>query len=235
MTDSKTVPTFDGSLLSFNLPPVSEQVDDFIEDDAPAPAPDDAPADPHSAPDVDEFRGLLDDKGVQFDPALHLQPPEKTRTGRWKKIPKAQREAGETVEPNAAFRKQAQNFANLYGSLHVTVFGSDGQIDKQALAPLVDSLENYFIEEGLSELSPKAQVILGAFNYSSVICSRKPNAEKLKRWFAPVIDKVKNVFSRKKKQDDKKEPAPQSAPKAEPATKQEPTLKVDAGRMITEL
>lgn len=211
--ETSTIKTFEGDLLKFELPPVSEKTDDFVDDDEPEKEEKISGFDDgeNLEKPTDEYRGLMDDKGNPFDPAIHKTPPEKTPTGRWKRIPKQKREAGETGEPNALYRKQAQNFANLYASLHVTAFGSDGAVDKQALAPLVDSLELYFMEEGLRELSPKAQVMLSGFNYSTIICSREPNAEKLKRWFTPLILRIKKLL----KLDKKKNAQPQQAQETE--------------------
>lgn len=200
-----------GNLLTFERPLVSETSEGFIEADEEI-------ENDEEKPEIvsNEYRGLTDDKGNAFDPLIHKSPPEQTPTGRWKRIPKSKQKAQvDSVESNAAFRKQAQNFAMLYGNAHVTLFHEHGKIDKQALAPLVDSLESYFVEEGLSELSPKAAVLLSMFNYSTVIVSREPNMQKVKRWFSPLINKVKSLFGKKVKQEVKQPEQKETSEKPE--------------------
>lgn len=197
------------SLLSFELPEVSEQTNDFIDSDEENAQVDETPHIPLGESQgesiqvdpAEQHRGALDNKGNPYDPAIHAYPPEMTgKLQKWKRKPKAQREQQTKVDSNAMFRKQAQNFAYLYANAHVTLFGQSGEMDKEALMPLVDSLETYFQEEGLKELSPKAQVLLSGVNYSTVICTREKNAEKLKRWFNPLVTKVKKLLKLDKKE-----------------------------------
>lgn len=186
------IPDEGEALMSFELPPVSEKADGFIESDE---IEEENESDDYTST-PDDYRGTLDDKGNEYDPAIHRYPPQKTKGGIWSK----QRKSSKTsTTANAAYRNAAQQYAMLYGNAHVSLFGKDGSIDKDALLPLVDSLESYMIENGINELDPKYQVALSAFNYSSVICTREANIVKVQKWFSSMWVSIKGLFGFKSK------------------------------------
>ena len=186
-----TIPGESESLMTFELPPVSEQSDDFIESDEP----EEQPAEDFTK-GPDDYRGTFDEKGKEYDPSIHAYPPKITPGGRWSR---ASKRGAKTEKPNAAFSHAAQQYAMLYGNAHVSLFGADGSIDKENLVPLVEAVEAYMIENGISELDPKWQVLLAAGNYSTVICTREANAAKMRRWFSPVWNGFKSLFGFKAK------------------------------------
>lgn len=195
-------------LMGFELPPVTETSNDFIGADV----------DPDASPDLDtvseadaaeRYRGTLDDKGNPYDPAVHDYPPQKTgKLKKWKRKPKDKRlNDGEVSanEPmsNAAYRGEAEKLARVYGNLHLFPFGNAGAIKSiDDLLPLVDDLERYFLEKGHKEIDPTYAVLISAANYSIDVCRREPNAEKLKRWFAPLFTKIKSWFNKEPKKTD---------------------------------
>lgn len=208
---ANTVPESDP--LAFTLPDVSETAGDFVDDPEPETGGFDVsgeyqPGETSDNNPGEDYRGTPDDKGYPYDPAIHSYPPEKTgKLGKWKKKPKAQQSKGGDNEPqhNASYRKQAAQYAALYAHAHVSLFGKDGTIDREAIVPLVDSLEQYFIENGNKDLPPGVAVGLSAFNYSATIASRPPNKEKVIKWFGGVVSFIKGLFGKKKPTEEKPE------------------------------
>lgn len=195
------------TLLSFELPEVSEQTSDFIDSDEEQAQPENETVftQVEEQEETDQFRGLMDEKGNAFDPTIHKTPPEKTPTGRWKRLSKTQKQQTTQKESNAVYAKAAQNAAVSYANLHVSLFGKEGYIEKDALPMLSDALEAYFIENGVEEFDPKWQVLIAAGNYSTIVCTREKNADKLKAWFNPLFKKVKSLFGFAKNDEQEKE------------------------------
>lgn len=198
-------------IFEFELPEVTPTDTDYSDIDGTAtPAPGDVSPDatgeggPGPGDDAEKHRGTLDDKGGAFDPALHAIPPEKTPSGRWKRIPKALRDKSKNsdepkIEPNATSRMEAQKIAILYGTLHTIPFGAGGAITREEILPLVDSVERYFNEHGIIQTPPGIDLALSMAVYSMAVAQRSTNLEKVAALFA----RMKNWFSsfRKKKAD----------------------------------
>lgn len=148
---------------------------------------------------VERVRGTLDDKGVAFDPALHSYPPEKTAGGKWRRIPKAQREGipeAQQIPPNAANRMEAQKMAFLYAGSHTIFFGAKGgAINPDEILPLVDATERYFNENGVIKTPPALDLALSAGVYSLTVSQRPSNVEKTAAFFS----KIKGWFKSLKK------------------------------------
>jgi len=195
------------SLLSFDLPEVTQTAQDFIQDDI-EPLTGEAGLN-ESVIEVDEnseaekHRGTKDKKGNPYDPVLHAFPPEMTgKLGKWKRKPKAQQAKAivDDVKPNSSFRSEADKFAKLFANLHMLPFGKNGGIqDVEELVPLTDDLERYMQENGHTNISAGWAVALSAGLYSVGVCQREPNAVKVKRWLSSGWDKIKGLFGKKKK------------------------------------
>lgn len=190
--------------LDMVLPPVSQTVE--YHDDEPEPtegqgqgqvSPEPKRDDPESA------RGLLDDKGAAFDPSLHVYPPEKTAGGKWRRIPKRQREAqqesGEIAEPNSANRMEAQKAASIYASLHAVPFPDDFKPTAESFAMLTDAIEQYYNENGAIELPADLNLGLVMAQYTAEIAQRESNIEKVKRWGRAAWGFVSGSKKRKQK------------------------------------
>ena len=162
--------------------------------------------------DGEQFRGTRSTNGRDsYDPSVHLFPPEETATGRWRKIPGRKRDEtrarlaadgiGALDEmPNAAYRKEAQKYAELYGNSHSLFFGTDGRIEsRDELTPMIDAIEGYLSEHGYSSMPAGWSVALTCASYTVGVCTRESNAEKVKRFFAPFIDTVYGWFHGGKK------------------------------------
>jgi len=183
--------------LKFELPSESEQTvyhDDveteIINDDNES-------GDEYSA---NEYRGLLDEKGAPFDPSLHKSPPEKTAGGKWKRIPKREREqtqeSGEIPEANATNRMEAQKAALVYAGLHGAIFPQDCKPSSEHLNMLTDSIEQYFNENGAIEMPAGLNVALAMGMYSQEIATRPTNFEKLKKWGKSLSEKWRDKRER---------------------------------------
>ena len=194
----------DSALFNFELPPVSEQSNDFIHDD---PEPDDnEPEHVHGFEEISEaekHRGALDDKGQPYDPLIHAYPPEKTgKLQKWKKKPKkdVEQAAVNDVKSNASYRGEAQKFATLYGESHRLLFGKGGYVVKDELIPLVDSLERYMLENGHTQISAGWDVLLSSGMYSFAVTQRETNKEKVNKWFSGLYNSIKSMFGFKTKE-----------------------------------
>lgn len=217
--------------FDMELPPVSEKSDDYISDE---PEPQDAEEGiteygEESTPEgeklgdtpngAEALRGTLDDKNGAYDPALHIFPPEKTPAGKWRRIPKKQREKMEqentAPEPNASTRLEAQKMAGIYAMAHTLVWGiEDTKPDDQHFLMLVDSIEQHFNENGAVEIPSGINVLLSAGMYTKEIADREKNISKTKKMFNSVFNFLKSPFKRKNKKvikEDKKEEKKQSA------------------------
>ena len=150
----------------------------------------------------EKVRGIKDDKGKAYDPALHVFPPEKTPSGIWKKLPKSQRgvnkEGKETLptKTNASVRKSAEKFAQLYDSAHILFFGEDGKADTKQISKLSDSFERYFQEAGSIDLPPHLDVLFTCVTHSTEICKRPTVTERIKGKLAvwAVKKQLKKAF-----------------------------------------
>lgn len=198
------------------LPEVTEQKDDYIEDDAPQsedeevrPEGDDNREDIPENDDkhaAEKVRGTLDKKGAAFDPALHKFPPEQTPAGKWRRIPKSEREKmtsapdDEKVESNASNRLEAQKMVQLYATLHAPLWGVENVTPSQPhYLSLVDAVETYFNENGSIELPSSLSLILSAGSYTSEIATRKSNMERSKALLKKMINPFKKLFAKKDK------------------------------------
>lgn len=210
-----------GDIFAFDLPPVTETETGYL-DDEPEASDEEAGEMSHDRPGIDgeseagaaaqperitgeEYRGTLDEKGGAFDPALHSSPPEKTPSGRWKRIPKALREAGikkpgsdDIIEPNASARLEAQKMALLYGTLHTIPFGAAGAPIKEEVLPLVDSIESFFNTHGIVKSPPGIDLALSMFVYSAGVAQRPTTIEKTRLYMATAIAWFKDKFKGKK-------------------------------------
>lgn len=199
------VGTKNASTFNFELPPVSEQTDDFIQADAEQVEDENAPVMGFSEnSEAEKHRGALDDKGHPYDPLLHAYPPEKTgKLQKWKKLPKkqVQQKAVEDVKSNASYRGEAQKFATLYGESHRLLFGEGGHVVKEELLPLVDSLERYMLENGHTEISAGWDVLLSSGMYSFAVTQRETNKEKVKKWFGSIYSSIKSLLGIKEKKN----------------------------------
>lgn len=180
------------SFLDMELPPVSEKIVYHDDDKGEIIDGSDGESDNHNFDEsteeqTNEYRGLKDDKGVAFDPSLHSTPPEKTPSGRWKKIPKREREklagSGVDIEPNATNRMEAQKAASIYASLHGLPFPSDCAPNPDNFKMLTDSIEQYYNENGAIELSAGLNLLLSCGMYSQEVATRPTNFDKVKGWF----------------------------------------------------
>lgn len=190
-------------IFAFSLPPVTETDTGYIDESATA-SPEAGDSAGELEPDTGEaYRGMLDDKGVGFDPSIHSAPPEKTPSGRWKRIPKREREqrdGNETtkIEPNAAAAIEAQKMASLYGALHAIPFGSGAVIEKTEIIILADSIERYFNANGITQTPPGLDVALSAGLYSLGVSQRPSNVEKTTAYMKRAAAWFKVLFQRKK-------------------------------------
>jgi len=192
----------DDELLNFVTPEITETADDFIEPD---PEQENARA---SEPSLEDYRGQLDDKGQAFDPLLHDYPARKTPTGKWAKRPKNKPapeipEGQDELLANAKYRAEAEKMGLLYGNLHRLPFGENGKLDMQAIAPLIDDIERYMMENGHTQISPKWAMLLSGSMYSLAVCQRPSNKEKVLKWLSPVTGFFNKLIGRKPKQDKK--------------------------------
>lgn len=191
-----TVPGAVEDFLSMELPPETETtlyLDSDLEESSGFEA---TESDAHSEYNAESVRGLKDDKGVGFDPTLHIYPPEKTPSGRWKKIPKSKREKmvkedGAEVEPNEAIRLNAQKAAQLYALAHTIPFGQNGLPETSAdLNILTDSFERYLVETGNVDIPPHLDALLSMGIYTQGIATRPTNMKRISNWFARVKAKL---------------------------------------------
>jgi hypothetical protein len=194
--------------------------------------------------DPDKYRGMLDSSGNSYDPERHLYPPEKTRTGRWRKLPRAQlaqkaAEGGEAPGETAAnIRGEAQKLATLYATAHLIPFGSGGAIKSPELVPLIDAYERFMLVHGVIETPPGLDAALTSFTYSATVAQRPGNIERVKNWGGRLWQWIQEKRTGRKRKP--KKPAdtgkstdePQSAepqqPESEPSKKPE-TGKADKG------
>lgn len=204
---AEPVGTENASTFNFELPPVSEQTDDFIQADVEIEQDENSDVSGFEENnEAEKHRGALDDKGNPYDPLIHAYPPEKTgKLQKWKKLPKkqVQQKAVDDVKSNASYRGEAQKFATLYGESHRLLFGQGGHVVKEELLPLVDSLERYMLENGHTELSAGWDVLLSSGMYSFAITQRESNKEKVQKWFGGIWTSLKSLVGIKEK--DKKE------------------------------
>ncbi len=130
-------------------------------------------------------RGIKDDKGREYDPSLHVFPPEKTASGIWKKIPKSQRvvnDSGEVILPtqsNASIKRQAEKVAGWYDNLHLMLFGAEAKATNEQLADLSKSFESYLQESGGIELPPYLDVLFTCVTHSTEVVKRPSVFERL--------------------------------------------------------
>lgn len=192
--------------LDMELPPVSEQVVYHDDDkgeiiDSSDREPDNHNFDELDAEKANDYRGLKDDKGVAFDPSLHSAPPEKTPSGRWKKIPKREREKrtenGEQIECNASNRMEAQKAASIYASLHGIPFPTDCAPNPDNFKMLTDSIEQYYNENGAVEMSAGLNLLLSCGMYTQEVATRQTNLDKVKGWFKKCSAWAKNRRDKK--------------------------------------
>lgn len=188
----------DANLLQpdMTLPPVTEGVSDFADDTSDA---------TYANPDA--VRGTPDDKGKPFDPTLHVFPPEKTATGRWKKIPKSERpersDAEQMATPNAAYRREAAKVATMYAQLHTLALGPDaGILSEQDLVPMIDAWEAKYNEDGLKQMSPNLQIALTSFLYTLGVTQRPTIKERLTNLWYKLRKKKKPQKPEKAKADE---------------------------------
>lgn len=208
-SEAKNVPTDENptrevksNLLAFELPDVTETAGDF--QDVEETTTQDDTSNRDSQPGPEDYRGTPDKKGNPYDPAIHAYPPDMTgKLGKWKRKPKAEREQ-KPQEPNAQFRQAAQNWAVLYANMHRPIFKEHAEIDKDALMVLTDSLENYFMSEGIKEMNPKAGVLVGMMNYTGVIVDRPPNKEKVLNWAGKLKNTILSLLGKKPKIQEQK-------------------------------
>lgn len=149
-----------------------------------------------------EYRGMLDEKGKQFDPSIHLEPPELTPTGRWKRIPKAKRESmannEEQIEANINYRKEAQKSALIYATLHAIPFPGDSKPQPEVFNGLVDSIERYYMEKCIKESPVEIDLIMSMGIYTQNIVTRPSNWEKTKRFFSGAWGRFKYARDKQK-------------------------------------
>lgn len=201
-TATNDTPTTEAAqLFTQELPPVTEQSNDYIDEVAELeataesdPANNDLSGD-DSATGPESARGTLDKKGGAFDPAIHRYPPELTPGGKWRKRPKSEidsgptnEKTGEKIEGNHRTRLEAQKVAGLYSALHITVFGQDGLATPEQQGMLVDGFENYFHHNGTVEIPPGLDLALICGTYSTQIAARPKNSEKVKGFFKGVAE-----------------------------------------------
>ncbi|MEG9862954.1 MAG: hypothetical protein V6Z82_06975 [Flavobacteriales bacterium] len=213
------------------LPPVTQEEGGYI-DDEPEPEPEDPSKNDNDlredyTPAIEEYRGVKDEKGNPFDPALHVFPPEKTAGGKWRRIPKKERdkrlttgqtsEGIEAPESNASNRLDAQKMAAMYAGLHSSIYGVENARPNPAyFNDLTDSIEQYFNEHGSIELPASVQLIMSAGLYSHEISTRESNIQKTRNLIGGIFGKIKGLFKRKeKKVDELKKNAEDSATKKE--------------------
>lgn len=191
------------NLFEFELPPVSETEEGFIE---PEPENDFTPdvsndgiepikTETESEPEKD-YRGLMSPNGKEsFDPSIHKAPPSATKLGNWRKLTKKQREKGEVKSEthNAVFEIAGQKTAINYGNLHQFLF-PDAKIDLQEVKPLADAWTRYYQEKGLKESSPLLDVLLNSAGYSVGISAREKNTETTKQIVGLVKEKSVSAF-----------------------------------------
>lgn len=156
------------------------------------------------AREAEQYRGLRDDNGREFDPSIHVVPPEKTPTGRWKRKGKKQQqkqaENGEQeTTSNIDYRKEAQKAAILYASLHAIPFPTDSKPNPQQFSMLTDAIEQYYMAEGIQEIPPSINLLLSAGMYSQEIVTRPTNLEKCKKFFSKWVDKFRYAKDRQNK------------------------------------
>lgn len=204
------------SLMTFELPPVSDTAHDFIGEtepentefeqdygDRPEPAGDDG---------GEKYRGTPDSKGNPYDPSIHAYPPELTgKLQKWKKLSKNAKpraDGEDEIKPNAAYRQEAAKMAALYAQSHVLMFGTEGRLLSQNdITPLIDDLDRYMLENGHTEISAGWAVAMSAGLYTVDVCQREKNIDKVKRFYSEISDKVKGWFGIKKPR--KAEPNPE--------------------------
>ncbi len=191
--------------LDMELPPISEQIV-YHDDDKGETEPETTQGVKTDTFKVDqdastEYRGMLDAKGVSFDPTIHIAPPEKTPSGRWKRIPKNQREkisSGDVeIEPNASNRMEAQKAALMYAGLHGLIFPEDCAPNPGNLNNLIDSVEQYYNENGAIELPAGLNLTIAAGMYSQEVAVRPSNLRKVKTWIGKVSNKFKDSRNKK--------------------------------------
>lgn len=196
----------DLDFLAMELPPVSEKIVYHDDDKGEIIDVGDDAADNHNFDEsaeepTNEYRGLKDDKGIAFDPTLHSAPPEKTPSGRWKKIPKREREklagSGVDIEPNATNRMEAQKAASIYASLHGLPFPTDCAPNPDNFKMLTDSIEQYYNENGAIELSAGLNLLLSCGMYTQEVATRQSNLDKVKNWVKKGSEWFKNRKAKK--------------------------------------
>lgn len=211
------------------LPPVTQEEGGYIDDE---PEPEEPQQNDNNlredfTPAIEEYRGVKDEKGNPFDPALHVFPPEKTAGGKWRRIPKKERDqrlaTGQTSEgvdapeSNAGNRLDAQKMAALYAGVHSTIYGAENARPNPVyFNDLTDSIEQYFNEHGSIELPASVQLVMSAGLYSHEISTRESNIQKTRNLIGGILGKIKGMFKRKeKKADEVKKNAEDSATKKE--------------------
>ena len=225
---TETTQSADSGFLDMQLPPISKQIvyHDDDKGETVSDTPEEAKTDTFEVDQTasTEYRGMLDDKGVSFDPTIHTAPPEKTPSGRWKRIPKNQREkisSGDVeIEPNASNRKEAQKAALMYASLHGLIFPEDCAPNPDNLTSLIDSVEQYYNENGAIELPAGVNLAMAAGMYSQEIATRPTNLQKVKNWISKVVTKAKE---KRNKIPTKKEAEKKSAELIKDSEKKEAT------------
>lgn len=203
-------------LLSFTLPDITEKEDDYISDEIDDPLNDAVESDYTTEQTTikeeqkNSYRGQMSESGELFDPTIHKSPPSQTKLGKWRKISKTKNneniESGE--HQNADYMQEAQKAAILYANLHMIPFGEKGALKStQDITALSNSFQRYFMEKGLTEIPVGLDVLLTGFNYSSMVCQREGNIEKVKKFFG----KMKNIFKGNKAGKNKVEGKKESA------------------------
>jgi hypothetical protein len=161
--------------------------------------------------DREKWRGVEDDKGKPYDPSQHIYPPEKTATGRWKKIPKSQRvknDEGKEVLPthsNITCRRDAEKAARFYDTIHCVIFGKDGKATKEQETALTDSFEKYFQENGALDLPPSVELGMTCLDHTTEIIKRPSIFERVQMWGVKLYLKFKGVKLEKVAEQNKDE------------------------------
>ena len=147
----------------------------------------------------EKSRGIKDDKGKPYDPAMHVFPPEKTPSGIWKKLPKSQREkkdveTGKTILPadtNIKCRRDAEKSAHFYDTIHVMLFGEEGKAKNEQLAALTDSFERFYQENGALNIPPHWELAVTCLDHTTEIVKRPSIFERVQVWGIKLIMKFR--------------------------------------------
>ncbi len=101
---------------------------------------------------------------------------------------------------NHSIRLEAQKAAQIYAGLHMGIFGAENgkASSREQFMMLVDSFENYMLENGVTRLPAGADLAMTMGLYTVDVSLRPSNTQKIKGWFTGLFSWFKNRKEKKK-------------------------------------